>query len=111
MDTKKERTYLSQWQIINLLLGPKKPFPDLFALSPKHITEAKAHITMPSTITPALNDPFRHESRKIIHIEIACPTTREKKARSALGKLMSKRKDMESPRKKLTTIKKIHRSM
>jgi len=66
---------------------------------------------MQSTITPALNDPFRHESRKIIQIDITCPTMKEKKARSAVEKQKSKRSDMESPRKKLTTTKNIHRSM
>ena len=44
------------------------------------ITDAKAHITTQIRIASTHNDSFRHASRKIIHIDIACPTTKEKKA-------------------------------
>ncbi|MDI6811048.1 MAG: hypothetical protein QMD80_05155 [archaeon] len=59
-------------------------------------------------ITSTPNDPIRYERRKTIHIDIACPTTKEKKALSSEKKRKSKREDMESPRRKLTKIKNIH---
>ena len=112
MNIRKERVYLFQCQILTNLFfkSVKMPFSALFAIL-KNMNDKKTQITQPIKIISALNDPFRHERSKRIHINIAFPTTKEKKDLSMLWKLQLRRNEMDSPRKKLTIRTIIHRGI
>jgi hypothetical protein len=77
----------------------------------KNMADNKAHITMQSRIIPKLIAPPKYASRNTNHIDITCPSAIAKKTRSSAEKRMSNRKEMESPSRQLTTMKKNHSSM
>jgi len=88
MSIRKERRSLSSCQILTNLFfkSVKTAFPDILA-NLKTITDKKVYMTMPISIISVLNDPFRHASRKVTHIAIVFPTTKEKKTLSKLWNL------------------------
>lgn len=66
---------------------------------------------MPRRITPLLKCFWIDAIRKTIHIDIVCPTMKEKKNLSRGKKSKSKSNERESPQKKLTMMNNSQRSI